>query len=562
MMDWLVNSLRSYPEVVVFLAVGIGYWAGTYKIDNFSLGVVTASLIAGLFIGLLHVEPSRDLRWGFFMLFLFANGYSVGPQFVQALKKDGVRPMLLSVVMCVTALSAAYILARLLKLDPGMASGLFSGGTTQSAAMGTASDAINGLQISAEQKKLFISHVAVADALCYVFGAIGVIWFCGNIAPWLLGIDLKQASKALEASLGIKDETAGVYSAKEMFSVRAYRVGSKNGVVGEKVWEIEGRKPGATAFIYRILRKRSLLAPTPETTIATNDILILYGHTKLIVAFGDELGSEVADVEALDFPMEVLKVVVTNPWLTTLNLVEIRALNELRCVTARSLTRGGEEILVGTETRLQAGDVIELVGPQDAVERAVKIIGYPLRPSAQTPLSILGLGIFVGGLIGLPYFIVGGVKVTLTVSVGVLLAGLFAGWLRTRRPVLPSMPDAAIQIMITLGLAVFVACTGIGAGPHFIDAVKTLGVPLLLSGIVVTMAPLFVGLFFGRAFLKMHPVILLGAISGAQTYTGGMAAVQEKSESKVAILGYTVPYATSNILLTLFGSVMVSLIAP
>jgi putative transport protein len=561
MMDWLVTSLRSYPEIVVFLAVGIGYWIGNYKFGNFSLGVITASLMAGLVIGSLHVEPSRDLRWGFFTLFLFANGYSVGPQFFQALKKDGVKPMLLSVVMCFTGLFTAYLLARLLGLDPGMAAGLFSGGTTQSAAMGTAGDAISGLAIPDEQKKLFISHIAIADALCYVFGAIGVIWFCGNVAPWVLGIDLKTESKALEATLGIKDETAGVYSANQMFSVRAYRVGAKDGVVGEKVFDVEGRKPGATVFIYRILRKRSLLTPTPETTIAAGDVLVLYGHTNLVVAFGDELGSEVVEPDVLDFPMEVLKVVVTNPWLTTLNMVDIRALPQLRCVTARSLTRGGEEILAGTSTQPQAGDVVELVGPQDAVERAVKIIGYPMRPSAATPLSIIGIGIFVGGLIGLPYFMLGGVKITLTVSVGVLLAGLFAGWLRTKRPVLPSVPDAAIQIMITLGLAVFVACTGIQAGPHFIDAVKTLGVPLLLSGVAVTMLPLFVGLFFGRAFLGMHPIILLGAISGAQTYTGGMAAVQEKSESRVAILGYTVPYATSNILLTLFGSVIVSLIA-
>jgi putative transport protein len=296
--------------------------------------------------------------------------------------------------------------------------------------------------------------------------------------------------------------------------------------------------------------------------VASGDILVLYGHTKPVVEFGENIGNEVVDIDVLDFPMEVLKIIITNQWLTTLNLVQLRELAELRCVTARSITRGGEEILAGTSTHLQPGDVVEVVGPQDAVERAVKIMGYPLRPSAATPLSILGFGIFAGGLIGLPYVMLGGFKMTLTVSVGVLLAGLFAGWLRTKRPVLPSVPDAAIQIMISLGLAVFVACTGMQAGPHFIDAVKTLGVPLLLSGIAVTLLPLFVGLFFGRAFLGMHPILLLGAISGAQTYTGGMAVVQEKSESRVAVLGYTVPYATSNILLTLFGAVIVSMIAP
>lgn len=560
-MNWILTSLRSYPEIVVFLAVGVGYWIGNYKFGNFSLGTITAALMAGLLIGNLHFEPSRDFRWGFFMLFLFANGYSVGPQFFQALKSDGVKPMLLSLVMCSTGLLTAFLLALLLQLDPGMAAGLFSGGTTQSAAMGTAADAIMGLPLSEADKKLFISHVAVADALCYVFGAVGVIWFCGNIAPWLLGIDLKAASKELEASLGIKYETAGVYSARQMFSARAYRVAPKSKIVGEGVWEIEARKPGATVFIYRILRKRTVIQPTSETTIAAGDVLVLYGHTKNIVDFGEDIGPEVVEVDVLDFPMAVVQVIITNQWLTTLNLVEIRALAELRCVTARSITRGGEEILAGTSTRLQPGDVVELVGPQDAVERAIKIMGYALRPSSATPLSIVGFGIFAGGLIGLPYLMLGGVKITLTVSVGVLLAGLFAGWLRTKRPVLPSVPDAAVQLMINLGLAVFVACTGMQAGPHFIDAVKTLGVPLLLSGIAVTLVPLFVGLYFGRAFLKMHPVILLGAISGAQTYTGGMAAVQEKAESRVAILGYTVPYATSNILLTLFGAVIVSLVA-
>jgi putative transport protein len=560
-MAWLLTSLRAYPEIVVFLAVGIGYWVGNYKFGRFSLGTITGSLMVGLAIGNLHIEPGRDFRWGFFMLFLFANGYSVGPQFFQALKSDGVKPMLLALVMSTTGLLTAYCAALLLGLDAGMAAGLFSGGTTQSAAMGTASDAIMGLAISNSEKQLLVSHVAVADALCYVFGAVGVIWFCGDIAPRLLRIDLKKEAKALEAKLGIKDEVAGIYSAKQMFSARAYRVGLKSKAIGKAVWDIEVRGPGATVFVSRVLRKRNVIEPTSETKINSGDILVLYGHTKSVVEFGKTVGAEVADTDVLDFPMEVLKVVVTNPWICSLNLVQIRALDELRCVTARSITRGGEEILAGASTQLQPGDVVELVGPQDAVERAVRMVGYALRPSSSTPLSIVGLGIFIGGLIGLPYLMIGGFKLTLTVSVGVLLAGLFAGWLRTQRPVLPSVPDAAVQVLITLGLAVFVACTGMHAGPIFLEAMKTLGVPLLLGGIAVTLVPLFVGLFFGRAFLGMHPVILLGAISGAQTYTGGMAVVQEKSQSRVAILGYTVPYATSNILLTLFGAVIVSLIA-
>jgi putative transport protein len=469
--------------------------------------------------------------------------------------------MLLSVVVCVTGLISAYVLAKLLHLDVGLAAGLFSGGTTQSAAIGTASDAIMGLPLAEAEKKLLISHIAVADALCYVFGAIGVIWFCSYIGPWLLRIDLKTEAKALEAKLGIKEEKVGLFSATQKFSVRCYHLKPDSDAIGKRVSDIELRETGATAFVHRIGREGKIMEAFSDTRVRAGDILVLYGHTNTLVDMGSRLGTEVVDPKVTDFPIEFLKAVVTNRKLCEKTVDEIRALPELRCVTARSLVRGGEEVPVGLVTQLNPGDVIELVGPQEPVERAAKLLGYPLRPTSDTPLSIVGVGVFLGGLIGLPYFIVGSIKLTLTVSVGVLLAGLFAGWLRTVRPILPTVPEAAVQVMITLGLAVFVASTGMQAGPIFLNAVKELGLPLLLSGIVVTLAPLFVGLFFGRYVLRMHPVLLLGAVAGAQTYTGGMAAVQEKSQSRVAILGYTVPYATSNILLTFFGSVIVALMA-
>lgn len=561
-MKAILDTLRGYPELAVFLAVGIGYWIGNYKIGQFSLGTITAALLMGILLGQLHFEPSRDFKWGFFLLFLFANGYAAGPQFVQALKKDGMKPMLLSLVVCLTALTSAFLLAKLLKLDIGLGAGLFSGGTTQSAAMGTASDAIMNLSITEAEKKLLVSHVVVADALCYVFGAFGVIWFCSYIGPFLLRIDLVSEAKALEQTLGIKEQGSGLFSATQRFNVRAYYVDPRSELSGKKVHEIEKRIPNDSVFVYRIERGDKISEAYGDTVVKPGDTLVLYGHTPTVVALGQKLGVEVLDSKAVDFKIAFLKTVITNKNFREKGIDAIRAMPELRSVTARSLTRGGQDIPPGLWTPFHPGDIIELVGPADAVERVARLIGYALRPTSNTPLTILGLGIFVGGLIGLPYILVAGLKLTLTMSVGVLLAGLCAGWMRTVRPILPSIPEAAVQLMISLGLAVFVAAVGMQAGPLFIGAVKELGMTLLLCGLVVTLAPLLAGLYFGRYVLKMHPVILLGAVAGAQTYTGGMAAVQERSRSRVAILGYTVPYATSNILLTFFGSVIVALLAP
>jgi putative transport protein len=546
---------------MLLFAVGVGFWLGGLTIGKFSLGSVTGSLVVGLVVGNLGIEASRDLRWGVFLLFLFANGYSVGPQFFQALKSDGVKPMLLSLVVAVSALLTAYGAARLIGLDPGISGGLFAGGMTQSAAIGTASDAIMNLPLPEAERVRLAGRVAIADALCYVFGAIGMIWFCGTLAPRLLRIDLPAEAKALEARFGIKPQTAGVFSANFQWAVRAYQVPIGHACIGRRVEDVEIRERQNAVFVARICRGGRVIEATPEMAVAPDDVLVLYGHTGAILEYGATLGPETADPVALDVPIAVYSVVITSKDFCRMTFAELRDLPALRCVTARSLQRGNVPVPPGELTRLELGDIVEFVGPREAVERAAATAGYILRPSVATPLNTIGIGVFIGAVVGLPALAIGALRLSVTVSVGVLLAGLAAGWLRSVRPVLPPIPEPALQFMITFGLAAFVAGAGMHAGPVFLDAVKELGAPLVVAGAFVTLVPQFAGLLFGRFVLKMNPVLLLGALSGAQTFTGALAAVQEKSGSRVAVLGYTVPYATSNVLLTLFGAVLVALVA-
>jgi putative transport protein len=148
---------------------------------------------------------------------------------------------------------------------------------------------------------------------------------------------------------------------------------------------------------------------------------------------------------------------------------------------------------------------------------------------------------------------------SLTTSVGVLLAGLVFGWLHSVKPAAGKIPDASVNLMTQLGLAGFVAVIGLHAGPIFVDAVRQSGPQLLLGGVVVTMVPLFVAFAFGRYVLKMNPILLIGAIAGGQTLTPAIVAVQERADSQTPILGYTVPYALANILLTMWGAFIVML---
>ena len=452
-------------------------------------------------------------------------------------------------------------MARLLKLDIGMSAGLYAGALTHSAAIGTATDAIMALPLPEAERKLLANHVAVADGLTYVFGALGVMLFASVLGPKLLRVDLRKEAEALEEQLGIKAQQTGILSGAQKFALRAYRL-SKPEFAGKPVKEVESNREGHRYFVERIRRGDQIIEPDPDTVLLLGDVVLLYGRHDALVTVGLRFGDEVHDAELMDIPIAILEVVVTNADIVGPTLEELTRSEkfDLRSVGLRKLTRGGQTIPTGTQTVLDRGDVVELIGPQRAVERAAAAIGYPLRPTNATNLAAPGLGIVIGAAIGLPYLVVGNIKLTLSVSVGALLAGLFFGWLRSRRPTFGNIPAPALQFMIDFGLAAFVAGAGLQAGPEFVKAVKELGIVVLLAGVVVTVLPQVAALAVGHYLLKMNPLLLLGGLAGAQTFTGALAAVQEKAGSRIPVLGYTVPYATSNVLLTAGGTLIVALL--
>jgi putative transport protein len=214
------------------------------------------------------------------------------------------------------------------------------------------------------------------------------------------------------------------------------------------------------------------------------------------------------------------------------------------------------------QTVIERGDTLVITGAEPVIVAAAKEFGEVVQPTDVTDFVALGLAIFIGALIGAALsFTVGGVIISIGTSVGVLLAGIITGYLRSRRPLFGRIPDEAIQFMKSFGLAGFVAMAGIAAGPHFVTAVQEAGVSLLIGGAIVTLVPMVAGLWFGLKVLKLNPLLLLGALSGAQTFTAALAAVQDKSKSPVAVIGYSGAYPVAQIVLTLWGTVIVLLMS-
>ena len=563
-MTWFAETLHKYPELAIFLVVGLGYWFGAFKIRGIGLGPVTASLLVGLVVGyLVDVPISATAKQLLFLLFLFSIGYSVGPRFFTAMKGDGWRWGVLSIAMSVIGLATAAIVARYLRLDPGFAGGLLSGALTQSAAMGTASEAIRTLALPAAEHERLIAHVAVADALCYVFGTLGVILFCTEVGPRLLGIDVVKEAEAVEKRLGITRDTAGVVSAWQPFAMRAYAIAAAGQVVGKTVQSAEAMFPTARVFIERIRRGAALIVPEPSTVLLAGDVVVASGRRELLVeTLGQAPAGEVDDRELLDIPVATYDIYVTDKRVTGRTLMDIAtSIGEMRGVFLREIMRGGVSIPIAPGTIIERGDIVSVTGPEPAVLRAKEHLGALVLPNERTDYVVLCLCIVAGCILGLALVLpLGALRIVIGTSVGTLLVGLLVGYAHSIRPTFARIPEGAVQLMISLGLAAFIAMIGLGAGPHFMGALREAGVGLFFGGIVVTMAPLLFGLYFGRYVLKLNPLLLLGGIAGAQTMTAGMAALQERSRSTVPVLGYSGTVAIGHILLTTWGTVIVHLV--
>jgi putative transport protein len=560
-MDYFVKALQEHPELAVFLVLALGFLIGRAKIGSFSLGTVVGTLLAGVLIGQLDIKVPAVVKSIFFDLFLFTTGYKVGPQFFRGLKKDALPQLAVTVVLCVTCLLSAFTVSKLLGYDMGTAAGLLAGAFTESTVIGTAGDAINRLGIPGPEKIRLTNNIPVAYAVTYLIGTAFVVWFLPAVGPRLMRINLREEGRKLQAQLSAApEEEPGILPAVQTFGVRAYRVTNEN-LVNKTVGEIEALPRDFRVFISRVRHEGLIIEAEPATVIHRGDVVAVMTRSEILAARGTQIGPEVDDKALVDFPAEILDVVITNKDLAGKSLRELAALEFTRGVFLKKLVRVGEPMPFNPETRVDRGDIMTILGSRRDVDRAAKEFGYADRPSHATDMIFVGTGIVLGGLVGLLSVTVRGLPLTLTASGGALVMGLVFGWLRAVRPTFGRIPEAAMWVFDTVGLTTFMAVVGLGAGPTFVAGLQKSGPSLVFVGLVVAVLPHVTAILFGRYVMKMNPLILLGACSGAGTITAALRAVQEEAQSKLPALGYTVPYAIGNILLTAWGPVIVAMMA-
>jgi putative transport protein len=561
MMDWFVHTLRSYPEIAIFLSLALGYYIGSFTYKGLGLGAVTATLIAAVLIGQLGITISSPLKPTFFLMFLFAVGYGVGPQFVRGVAEDGIPQALFAVVVCLFCLGAAFIGARMAGYDIGSAAGLYAGSTTISASMGLATDAINRLGLSPEETKKLLDAMPVAYAVTYIFGTLGSAIILALVGPALLGINLEAACRRYEEEHGGKKDLGGPGTAWRRFELRAFRVREGGLAVGKTVQEVEALLPEQRVFVQRIRRDDKIMDATADTVIQADDVVAVAGRREVLVNLIGTAAEEVDDRELLAVPAEGVDVYVTSKEVDGKTLAELAKSPGTRGVFLRKITRGATatDIPILPDTQLQRGDIVSLVGPTQDTTAVTKTLGYPDRATDVADVAFIGAAITIGALLGAVEYKIGSVPLTLSTSGGALIAGLFFGWLRSVRPTFGRIPSSTVWFMNSVGLNVFIAVVGISSGPGFVAGLQQLGFSLFLWGVFVTTLPLILAMYVGKYVFRFHPAVLLGCCAGARTTTAAIGMINDRAHSHIPSLGYSVPYAVSNTLLTIWGMVLVIL---
>ena len=562
MIDWLFSTLKQYPELAIFLTLAIGYYFGRFTFKGIGLGAVTATLLAGVLIGQIGITINQPLKATVFLMFLFAVGYAVGPQFVRGIAKDGLPQALFSAVQCVICLAVPVAIAKLVGYDLGYAAGLYSGSQTISAAMGLSTDAINRLGMAAEQSKALLDSMPVAYAVTYMFGTMGSAVIIAVLGPKLLGINLVAACRDYEQTQGGVKALGGPGTAWRRWEVRAYRVVHGGKAVGMRVLDAEALVPDARLFVLRLRRNGHLEEAVADTVLQENDVLAVAGARDVLVRVLGE-ATEVEDPELLAMPVEGVDVLVSNRDVDGKTLVDLVGMPQTRGVFLQKIVRGATATVIPIlpSTRIHRGDLMTIAGRTQDTTNAVKLLGVPDRATDVADVAFIGAAIVIGGLIGSLVLTIGGVPLTLSTAGGALVAGIVGGWLRSVRPSFGRIPTPTIWFMNSVGLNIFIAIVGISAGPGFVNGLKTQGLGLFVWGAVATAVPLILGMFIAKYLFRFHDALTLGIVSGSRTTTASLGLVCDQAKSQVPALGYTVTYAVGNTLLTIWGMVMIVLLA-
>lgn len=563
-----LSYLASNPFAYLFLTLAIGYPIGRITIGGISLGATAGTLVTGILIalassalyGITYDIPGlvEDI---FLMLFMYALGMRVGPQFFSGLARGGIDFIVIGLIVVVSNFLIVFFGVKLLDLGPGYAAGIISGSYTVTAVMGVAQSAVNSGAFHLPDgmtTDMVSANMAAGYAISYVLSSIFIILLVKYL-PSMFGKDpVVEAQRAEQDYSGGEDGgalpgTAGAsilgFTDKQ---IRSYLVEHKE-LAGKSVNQLFKINPHAA--IVRVVRGDEVIEARDNPTLQLGDIVGVLGNYGLLLNGEDKVGQEVSEPRARMIDIEVADVHVGNSEFAGKTLEALG--QEIGFgIHLKSMFRAGVAIPHLPKTIVEKGDVLRLAGPAWCIEQAAKSLkAVPIIESTYTEVSFMSIALFIGFLIGHASVEISGIPFALGTSAGCMLMGILVSWLRTRNPEFGGpTSEGARAFLNDIGLSMFVAVLAAGVGPKIISSFQgTVVIWIAILGMLGALVPPFLAWIYGYYFRKMNPVVLAGACAGGRNSTPALNGIQDISRSGIAAVAYPVPYALTSAAVLILG---------
>lgn len=558
-MKALFEFFSANPYILLFFTIGLAVYVGRLNIKGYGLGMVAAAVVVGCAIATwastygVKLQLDNFAKSLFYYLFMYGVGLRVGPSFFNSLKKDGLKFTALAVLCSCLGLFLVVLCANLFGLPPGAAGGILAGSQTMSAAIGTAEMAVTQGAYKPPQgttAEAVSAMIALGYGVTYIWGTIGIILICKYLPRWW-GIDARQSAKEYENAHGVANVDDTGMTGYRPAGLRAYKLENAT-TAGLTIAKFRQKYPQYR--LLNVVRGGESAGANPDLVLQLGDTVSLGGRTEDLTSNMGLIGPEVADVKALNIPIDQAEILVTNKELEGKALVDFRHEDFAGQLQLLRIERGGAPIPLGTETRLQRFDVLFVAGLRSAVNKVAAMVGKIARPSTATDLLTLSLGMVIGLLIGQINVPLGSFSVGLGNAGGLLLSGIFVSSIVSRMRFFGSTPNAARNILEDLGLVTFIAIVGINAGATLLAQLTgKIALFIFLAGFIASTIPPIVTWAIGYHLMKINPAVLMGGVAGARSHSGPAREAAKEIDSSVPWVGFPVGYAVSGVLLTVFG---------
>lgn len=546
----------AHSIMLLAFVIGVGIFLGRFKVKGVSLGS-TWILFLGILMGHLGFKADLDVlhfvkEFGL-ILFVFSIGMQVGPGFFHSFKSGGVKMNLLATLCILLAVLVTWGISALTGEDLGTMTGVMSGAVTNTPGLGAAQQTYIDVAVAGGVSKLAAGeaseHLASAYAVAYPMGVIGVILII-LLGKAIFRIDPQKELDDLKAQDEVVDKARRMHVAVE-----------NPAIFGKKLEDVL-KDFGSGFVVSRVMKGEQIISPGADTVLEEGDKLLVvtsqHEVDKIRILFGQEVAMHQTDWVRKDHNMVTRRIVVTKSDLTGKKLKEL-AFRSAYGVSVTRVIRAGVELVAGPDLYVQMGDGLMCVGTVDNIENLAKKVGNSNDALNKPNLVPIFLGIVVGIVFGSIPIRFPGIPqaIKLGLAGGPLIIAILLGHFGPKYKITTYTTTSANLMLREMGISLFLAAVGIGAGDNFWSSIVGGGYWWILYGALVTMIPVGITFIVARALCHLNFYQICGLISGTCTNPPVLAFAQGMYGSDYTSVNYATVYPLSMFLRVLVAQLLI-----